>query len=204
MPVASVDAAIQGRVARVCVNSGTGKPGQAINVRVRGNSSISAGSQPLYVVAGMPVTTADRSNNGGATNPLSTSTLTILSPSKSLKALLPGCIYGSRAANSGVLITAKPGKAGKTSVSLNYQRGSSGVTRRVKFLNADEYGKFYSMAANNRDRTDGSDTQDPDSFSQYMLGAGGFPEYYSLCTYPSAAKLLLAGPGVSERLDAVV
>ncbi|MGG7665599.1 SusC/RagA family TonB-linked outer membrane protein [Dyadobacter sp. BHUBP1] len=183
MPVTSVDAAIQGRAAGVYVNSGTGKLGQAINVRVRGNSSISASSQPLYVVDGMPVTTADLSNNGGATNPLSDINSNDIESIEILKDASAGAIYGSRAANGVVLITTKRGKAGKTNVSLNYQLGSSEATRRVKFLNADEYVKFYTMAANNRDRIDGTDTQDPDSYTQYMLGAGGFLEYYSLGTY---------------------
>ena len=183
MPVTSVDAAIQGRAAGVYVNSGTGKLGQAINVRVRGNSSISASSQPLYVVDGMPVTTADLSNNGGATNPLSDINSNDIESIEILKDASAGAIYGSRAANGVVLITTKRGKAGKTNVSLNYQLGSSEATRRVKFLNADEYVKFYTMAANNRDRIDGTDTQDPDSFTQYMLGEGGFLEYYSLGTY---------------------
>ncbi len=71
MPVASVDAALQGKAAGVFVNSQSGKLGQAVTVRIRGNSSISASSQPLYVVDGVPVTTNDQSSYGGETNPLS-------------------------------------------------------------------------------------------------------------------------------------
>jgi TonB-linked SusC/RagA family outer membrane protein len=183
MPVASVDAALQGRAAGVYVNSGSGKLGQAINVRIRGNSSISASSQPLYVVDGMPITTADLSNNGGATNPLSDINSNDIESIEILKDASAGAIYGSRAANGVVLITTKRGKAGKTNVSVNYQIGSSEATRRVDFLNAEQYVKFYTMAANNRDRIDGTETSDPDSYTQYMIGEGGFLEYYSLGTY---------------------
>lgn len=184
MPVASVDAALQGRAAGVYVNSGTGKLGQAVNVRIRGNSSISASSQPLYVVDGMPVTTSDLSNRaGGASNPLSDINSNDIESIEILKDASAGAIYGSRAANGVVLITTKRGKAGKTNVSINYQLGSSEATRRVDFLNADQYVKFYTMAANNRDRIDGVETTDPDSYTQYILGEGGFLDYYSLGTY---------------------
>ncbi|WP_031526077.1 SusC/RagA family TonB-linked outer membrane protein [Dyadobacter crusticola] len=184
MPVTSVDAALQGRAAGVYVNSGTGKLGQAINVRVRGNSSISASSQPLYVIDGMPVTTSDVSNStGGATNPLADFNSNDIESIEILKDASAGAIYGSRAANGVVLITTKRGKAGKTNVSVNYQIGSSEATRRVDFLNAEQYVKFYTMAANNRDRIDGVDPNDPDSYTQYMLGEGGFLDTYSLGTY---------------------
>jgi TonB-linked SusC/RagA family outer membrane protein len=181
MPVASVDAALQGRAAGVYVNGGSGKLGQAINVRVRGNSSISASSQPLYVVDGMPITTSDLSNSGGgATNPLADINSNDIESIEILKDASAGAIYGSRAANGVVLITTKRGKAGKTNVSINYQIGSSEATRRVRFLNSDEYVKFYTMAANNRDRIDGVDPADPDSYTTYMLGN---LDYYSLGTF---------------------
>jgi TonB-linked SusC/RagA family outer membrane protein len=184
MPVTTVDAALQGRAAGVYVNSGTGKLGQAINVRVRGSSSISASSQPLYVIDGMPITTSDVSNSsGGATNPLADFNSNDIESIEILKDASAGAIYGSRAANGVVLITTKRGKAGKTNVSVNYQIGSSEATRRVDFLNAEQYVKFYTMAANNRDRIDGVEPTDPDSYTQYMIGEGGFLDTYSLGTY---------------------
>ncbi|MCF0061107.1 TonB-dependent receptor [Dyadobacter chenwenxiniae] len=180
MPVASVDAALQGRAAGVYVNSGSGKLGQAINVRIRGNSSISASSQPLYVVDGMPITTADQSNSdGGATNPLSDINSNDIESIEILKDASAGAIYGSRAANGVVLITTKRGKAGKTNVSINYQLGTSEATRRVKFLNAEQYVKFYTAAALNSDRIDEIDPSDPESSTAYLLDR---LDYYSLGT----------------------
>jgi outer membrane receptor protein involved in Fe transport len=70
MPTPSVDAALQGKAAGVFVNSQSGKLGQAVTVRVRGNSSISAFSQPLYVLDGIPITSNDQSSYGGDMNPL--------------------------------------------------------------------------------------------------------------------------------------
>ncbi|MCF0039278.1 SusC/RagA family TonB-linked outer membrane protein [Dyadobacter fanqingshengii] len=180
MPVASVDAALQGRAAGVYVNSGSGKLGQAINVRIRGNSSISASSQPLYVVDGMPITTSDQSNSdGGATNPLSDINSNDIESIEILKDASAGAIYGSRAANGVVLITTKRGKAGKTNVSINYQLGTSEATRRVNFLNAEQYVKFYTAAALNSDRIDEIDPSDPESSTAYFLDR---LDYYSLGT----------------------
>ncbi|MEO6288164.1 MAG: TonB-dependent receptor [Dyadobacter sp.] len=180
MPVASVDAALQGRAAGVYVNSGTGKLGQSINVRIRGNSSISASSQPLYVVDGMPITTSNQSNSdGGGTNPLIDINSNDIESIEILKDASAGAIYGSRAANGVVLITTKRGKAGKTNVSVNYQLGSAEATRRVDFLNAEQYVKFYTMAANNSDRIDEIDPSDPESSTTYMLSN---LDYFSLGT----------------------
>src|SRR4051812_1668238 len=54
----SFESAIQGKAPGVMVESGSGKVGQAIKVRIRGTSSISASSQPLYVVDGLPIISA--------------------------------------------------------------------------------------------------------------------------------------------------
>lgn len=183
MPTPSVDAALQGKAAGVYINSGSGKLGQAVTVRVRGNSSISASSEPLYVIDGMPVTTGDQSNYGGASNPLVDLNPNDIESIEILKDASAGAIYGSRAANGVVLITTKRGGAGQTKVSFNYQTGISEATRRVPFMNASEFERFYRQAAGYRDRVAGVDPNDPDSWTQYMVGPGGFLDYYSYGTY---------------------
>ena len=183
MPVASADIALQGKAAGVYINSGSGKLGQAISVRVRGNSSISASSEPLYVVDGMPVTTGDLSNYGGGTNPMADLSPNDIESIEVLKDASAGAIYGSRAANGVVLITTKRGAAGKTNISFNYQTGVSNATRRVDFMNAEQYISFYKMATANRDRISGYDVNDPDSYTQYMFGPDGFMDYYSFGQY---------------------
>lgn len=129
MPTPSVDAALQGKAAGVFVNSQSGKLGQAVTVRIRGNSSISASSQPLYVLDGVPVTTNDQSTYGGETNPLADINPNDIESVEILKDASAGAIYGSRAANGVILITTKRGKAGKTSVSLNVQQGYAEATK---------------------------------------------------------------------------
>jgi len=70
MPVTTFEQSIQGKAAGVQVNQGTGKLAQGIQVRVRGQSSVSASNEPLYVLDGIPLTQGDLGINGGGTNPL--------------------------------------------------------------------------------------------------------------------------------------
>jgi TonB-dependent starch-binding outer membrane protein SusC len=167
MPTPSVDAALQGKAAGVYVNSQSGKLGQAVSVRVRGNSSISAGNQPLYVVDGVPITTNSQSTYGGATNPLVDLNPNDIESIEVLKDASAGAIFGSRAANGVVLITTKKGKAGKTSLSFNFQSGFSESTRRVPFANSEQYAQLLLEGAAYVDDANGVPTTDPFSDTQY-------------------------------------
>ena len=168
MPTPSVDAALQGKAAGVYVNSQSGKLGQAVSVRVRGSSSISAGSEPLYVVDGVPVTTGSQSSYGGATNPLVDLNPNDIESIEVLKDASAGAIFGSRAANGVVLITTKKGKGGKTNVSLNVQTGNSQSSRRVPFLNSEQYAELLLEGAKYIDDFYGTPTSDPFSETQYV------------------------------------
>lgn len=183
LPLTSVDQAIQGKAAGVFVNGGSGKLGQAVTVRIRGNSSISASSQPLYVIDGVPITTGDFGNYGGETNALADINYNDVESLEILKDAQAGAIYGARAANGVVLITTKRGKAGKTNISFNYQTGVATATKRLEFLNAAEFEQFYRQAAGYRDRLAGIPVNDPDSYTSSIFGAGGFLDYYSYGTY---------------------
>ena len=108
LPVSQVTQKLQGRLAGVQINQTTGKPGQGMSVRVRGQLSVSAGSDPLYVIDGFPIT-----GNIGALNPDEIEDISVLKDAASTS------LYGSRAANGVVLITTKKGKKGQTNVSLN-------------------------------------------------------------------------------------
>ncbi|WP_222840160.1 SusC/RagA family TonB-linked outer membrane protein [Flavihumibacter stibioxidans] len=184
LPLPSVDAALQGKAAGVYVNSQSGKLGQAVTVRVRGNSSISASSQPLYVLDGVPVTTDDQSSYGGAMNPLIDLNPNDIESMEVLKDAAAGAIYGSRAANGVVLITTKRGKSGKTNISANFQTGFAEATRRVDFLNAQQYAELFYRSAGARDQIDGIDPADPDSWTSY---ADWFMDYYSFGEYSASS-----------------
>ena len=133
LPVSQIGQKLQGRLAGVQINQTTGKPGQGINIRIRGQLSVSAGSDPLYVVDGFPIT-----GNIGQLNPDEIDDISILKDAASTS------LYGSRAANGVVLITTKKGKNGQTNVSFNTYAGVQQVPvrGRVKMLNAVEFAQY--------------------------------------------------------------
>ncbi|MGA0555564.1 SusC/RagA family TonB-linked outer membrane protein [Larkinella sp. VNQ87] len=133
IPVSQVTQKLQGRLAGVQINQTTGKPGQGMSVRIRGQLSVSAGSEPLYVVDGFPIT-----GSIGAINPDEIEDISVLKDASSTS------LYGSRAANGVVLITTKRGKAGQTNISFNAFAGVQQVPERgrIKMLNAVEFAQF--------------------------------------------------------------
>ena len=133
VPVSQIGQKLQGRLAGVQINQTTGKPGQGISIRIRGQVSVSAGSDPLYVIDGFPIT-----GTIAQLNPDEIEELSILKDAASTS------LYGSRAANGVVLITTKKGKPGQTNVSFNTFAGVQEVPQRglVKMLNAVEFAQF--------------------------------------------------------------
>ncbi|HEX6983703.1 MAG TPA: TonB-dependent receptor [Balneolaceae bacterium] len=149
-PVNSLEAALQGRVAGVRINSGNGKLGQAISVKIRGASSITAGNQPLYVIDGIPIYTQDLSTASNANlNPLASLNLDNIKSISILKDASAAAIYGSRGSNGVVIITTKEGQRGPTQYSVSYQVGFSEATGYRDFLNGQQYIDLFTEAAIN-------------------------------------------------------
>jgi len=151
-PVASFEAGLQGRAAGVQVTTSSALGGSAIRIRVRGTSSASANSEPLYVIDGIPVESGEISTSqpGKAIGEwnlqtaANTNVLASLNPAdiesiEILKDAAAAAIYGSRGANGVVLITTKKGKAGRTRINASATFGISEATRRVASLNAEQY-----------------------------------------------------------------
>lgn len=149
VPVPSVEQAIQGKVAGVQVTSLNGKVGQGLQIRVRGSSSLTASSQPLYVIDGIPVTSSDQSSTTAPTNPIADLNSNDIESFEVLKDASAGAIYGARAANGVVLITTKKGKAGKTMFEASAQVGSSTPTHLRQWLNTNQYVELFTEARNN-------------------------------------------------------
>ncbi len=136
----SVDKALMGKVAGIRVSSTTGDPGSSGEMQIRGVGSISASTQPLYVVDGVPM------NNGNfGTTSMSADVLSTLNPEdidniSILKDAAAASLYGSRAANGVVLITTKKGKSGKTSFNFKITDGWSKMgSDSYKIMNGDQF-----------------------------------------------------------------
>jgi TonB-linked SusC/RagA family outer membrane protein len=146
-PTTSFESAIQGRAAGVFVQQQNGKVGQGINIRIRGASSISAGNEPLYVVDGIPIISADLSSNGAATDALSDLNMNDIESIDILKDASAAAIYGSRASNGVVLITTKKGKSGTSKIDFGFYTGFQKPTHKMQFLNSQEYVDLFEQAA---------------------------------------------------------
>lgn len=133
IPVSQMTQKLQGKLAGVQINQTTGKPGQGMSVRVRGQLSVSAGSDPLYVIDGFPIT-----GNISNLNPDEIDDISVLKDAASTS------LYGSRAANGVVLITTKKGVKGKTTIGLNVYGGIQEVPEkgRIKMMDAVEFAQF--------------------------------------------------------------
>ena len=133
LPVSQVTQKLQGKLAGVQINQTTGKPGQGMSVRIRGQLSVSGGSDPLYVIDGFPI-----SGGINSLNPDEIEDITILKDAASTS------LYGSRAANGVVLITTKNGTAGETNVSFNTSTGIQQVPQRgrIDMMDAVEFAQF--------------------------------------------------------------
>ena len=128
---------IQGKVAGVSIITSGGAPGAASTIRIRGNSSLNANSDPLYVIDGVPV---DKNGIDGASNPLSLINPSDIATFTVLKDASATAIYGNRASGGVILITTKKGLQGeKLRVELNSQTGISTVARRYETLSADDF-----------------------------------------------------------------
>lgn len=134
---------LQGRAAGVQVTSNSGAPGGEMSIRVRGNSSLNSGNNPLFVVDGIPIESNSISNLNGSENfglnPLADINPTDIASIEVLKDAASTAIYGSRAANGVVMITTKRGAEGKAEVNLNVTTGVSALSRKLSVLNATQY-----------------------------------------------------------------
>lgn len=139
LPVTSFEQALQGKAAGVQIAAQNGKLGQGITVRVRGAASVTAGSEPLYIVDGIPITSGDFSSTTAPTSALADLNTNDIESIEVLKDASASAIYGARASNGVVIITTKQGKIGKTLIQFNALGGISTPSNHREFLNAEQY-----------------------------------------------------------------
>ena len=126
-PAAGLDQALQGVAAGVTVNSGSGQPGAAAEVRIRGIGTVN-NSAPIYVVDGVIV------DNINYLSPNDIASTEILKDASAT------AIYGSRGANGVILVTTKKGSAdGQVNVSLDAYAGIQNRWRALDLMNATEF-----------------------------------------------------------------
>lgn len=142
-PVANPLAALQGRVPGLIITQSSGYAGSTYQIQIRGQNSLLQGSQPLFVIDGVPFATGNNSlnqiNNAIVISPFYTVNPSDIESIEILKDADATAIYGSRGANGVILITTKNGKEGKTKVELTQYYGINKVTRTMNMLNTQQY-----------------------------------------------------------------
>ena len=153
--VSSLDQTLQGRAAGVQAVQTSGAPGSSSSIRVRGQATINANAEPLYVIDGVIVQgggnsgadfgLGDALGNGKVStiSPLSTLNPADIISMEILKDASATAIYGAQGANGVVLITTKRGKAGDAKVSYEGMFAVSRQTKRLDMMNLREYAEFY-------------------------------------------------------------
>lgn len=169
---------MQGKAAGVMITRKGGDPNSGFSVRVRGAAGFEAGTEPLYVIDGIPGVDAT------TIAPEDIETFNVLKDAAST------AIYGSRGANGVIIITTKKGSAGKGTVNFNAKLSVDNVAKRINMLSADEIRDFASKNSismiDNGANTDWQDQIYRTGFSQnYNVNFSGGNEtsnYYASLT----------------------
>lgn len=118
VPTPSFDQALQGQASGLQVLSSSGEPGAVANFKIRGINSINAGTEPLFILDGVAVSSEDFS----AINPSDIESVSVLKDASSTS------IYGARAANGVIVITTKRGRVGDNGkIAVRAQYGVSSL-----------------------------------------------------------------------------
>ncbi len=178
--ITNMDQALQGRVAGVSAVQTSGAPGSSVSIRVRGQSTINADAEPLYVIDGVPVSVNGRSGadfglgdalgNGSVStvSPLSTINPSDIVSMEILKDASATAIYGSRGANGVVLITTKRGKAGEAKFTYEGMFGVQHQAKRLDVMNLRQFAQYSNdMASETAGRDTRLEFRDPS-----LLGVG--------------------------------
>ena len=130
-PVSTAAQALAGKAAGVNIVQQSGAPGSEINITVRGGTSITQGTQPLYIVDGFQM------ENG-----LQNVDINDIESIDVMKDASATAIYGARGSNGVILITTKSGKSGKTEVSYNGFVSFDHLGKKLDLLGVEDYVKY--------------------------------------------------------------
>jgi TonB-linked SusC/RagA family outer membrane protein len=172
-PVANPLATLEGQVTGLTITQSSGVNGAGIKVQLRGQNSLIQGSDPLFIIDGVPIASGNISINqlssaaaSGSSGNSGISPFSLINPAdiESISVLKDAdatAIYGSRGANGVILITTRQGKAGKTVFNASIYTGISEVTRTMGMLNTQQFVQMR-KEANKNDGTMATVTNSPD------------------------------------------
>ncbi|MBC7826111.1 MAG: SusC/RagA family TonB-linked outer membrane protein [Chitinophagaceae bacterium] len=157
--VTSPDQLLQNKVPGLEITNNSGQPGAVTTVKIRGNNSIRAANNPLYVIDGVPLDGRSARPSSATTfgttpdlNPLLYINPNDIASIDILKDASSSAIYGSRGANGVIVITTKKGGTGASKIEMGANWGVfAGYLKKFEILDADEFRsaiKKYNLNAN--------------------------------------------------------
>lgn len=196
---ATLESLLQGQVAGVVVTE-SAEPGGGIGISIRGTNSMLGGTQPLYVLDGIPinpVADAEGNGNSGGTQ----SSLSFINPNdiekmEILKDAAATAVYGARGANGVVLITTKSANKnkGKDKISFTFDSYLTTVREKLNVLDGPGFESYMNQRSLNQiyqeitnpDRSggafDGSQTLNLDNYPEIEDYAVPYPESTGVST----------------------
>ncbi len=178
--VTNADQMLQGKLAGVQVTQNSGAPGGATSVRIRGASSLTSSNEPLYVIDGVPMSTANNEIGGfdwaGGTNGQRTvNPLASIAPSDIvsidvLKDASACAIYGAAGANGVVLVTTRRGSEGRANITYDGYVAWQTTAKRLDMMNLREYAVYQNNLK--ADGIIGDGNYDPTFSDPSILGTG--------------------------------
>ncbi len=147
--ITNTEDGIAGKIPGVRVSQGTGAPGKSANIKIRGLNSVTASSNPLYVIDGIP------QNHMRNVNPRDIASIEVLKDASS------SAIYGARGGNGVIVITTKSGAAGNTNIDFNSYVGFQEVDRFLPMMNTQEYTAYIRYLRDSRFQQTGGDLDAP-------------------------------------------
>ena len=163
--VSSVDQLLQGAVPGLQVTFNSGDPGAGATIRLRGVSSISGSSNPLWIIDGVEVIGDDydvSSITNFGFNPIGDLDPSEIESIDVLKDAASTALYGSRGANGVIVITTKRGAMGKPTFNFTMKLTSSFVPKKVPMLNGDQFRMFLIESRANKNGGEDDDTNYPE------------------------------------------
>lgn len=155
IPVQSFDRAMQGQAAGVQINAASGVPGAPVQMNIRGVGSITAGTQPLFIIDGVQMNSTTTTTTT-ASNPLAFLNNNDIESITVLKDAAAASIYGAQAGNGVVVITTKKGKAGQSQINFNTYVGFTAPMPSIDMMSTQQFLQARMEAVKNRypNRTD--------------------------------------------------
>ncbi len=134
----SVENLLNGKVPGVYVSPGSGQPGAAGTIVIRGKSTINGSTDPLWVIDGVIV-----GSSPGSLNPADIENVTVLKDAAST------AIYGSQGANGVIVVTTKNPVNNRMQITLSAKAGMTKLNSgNLKVMNGQELYDYYKSFAN--------------------------------------------------------